>query len=187
MPTPTTLLMPRGTWGQPYRIGLVWELMAPTTLLAFCHAREVVGYCPTGVQGMVLGIAVGLSALPYFLRPFSGPYRAGVPGRLVLVGCASWRGAVSRGSMHPRSEKRVEVRSGVWLGLLVGEAIWRRARVGSERCSSSGRRGGPESEAGIVPPRSNLPVGDWIALSACRLGFWADLGVACRLQCCLLN
>ena len=27
-----------------------------------------------------------LCALPYFLRPFPGPYRAGVPGRLVLVG-----------------------------------------------------------------------------------------------------
>ena len=40
---------------------------------------------------MVLGIVVDLSALPYFLRPFPGPHRAGVPGRLVPVGfdCAS--------------------------------------------------------------------------------------------------
>ena len=32
-----------------------------------------------------------LCALPYFLRPFLGPYRAGVPGLLVPVGsdCAS--------------------------------------------------------------------------------------------------
>ena len=28
----TTLLMPRGMWGEPYRVCLVWELMAPTTL-----------------------------------------------------------------------------------------------------------------------------------------------------------
>ena len=38
----------------------------------------------------------------------------------------------------------------------------------------SGRRGEPESEAGAVPPRPGLPVGDWIALLACRLGIWAD-------------
>ena len=93
----------------------VGKMLAPTTLLEFCHAREVVGYCPAGVHGMVLGIAVDLSALPYFLHPFSGPYRAGVPGRLVPVGsdCASRRGVVSRGSAHPRSEKRVGVRSDV--------------------------------------------------------------------------
>ena len=36
----------------------VWEMSAPTTLLGFCHARKVAGYCPVGVQGMVLGIAV---------------------------------------------------------------------------------------------------------------------------------
>ena len=138
---------------------------------------------------MVLHLAVDLSALSYFLRPFPGPYRVGVPGRLVLVGsdCASRRGAVSRGSAHSRSEKRVRVGSGVWPGLPIGEAVRRRAEVGSERCSSSGRRGGSKSEAGVVPPQPGLPVGDWIALSACRLGFWADLGVACRLQCCLLN
>ena len=74
-------------------------MSAPTTLLGFYHTREVAGYCPAGVQGTVLGIAVDLSAPAYFLHPFPGPYRAGVPGRLVLVGsdCASWRRAVSRG------------------------------------------------------------------------------------------
>ena len=73
------------------------------------------------VISIVLGIAVDLSALPYFLRPFPGPYRAGVSGQLVPVGsdCASRRGVVSRGSAHPRSEKWVGVGSGVWPGLPV--------------------------------------------------------------------
>ena len=49
----------------------VGKMLTPTTLL-----EKVAGYCPTGVQGTVLGIAVDLSALPYFLHLFSGPYRA---------------------------------------------------------------------------------------------------------------
>ena len=52
----------------------VGKMSAPTTLLAFCHAREVTGYCPASVQGTVLGIAVDLSALPYFLHLFPSPY-----------------------------------------------------------------------------------------------------------------
>ena len=64
----------------------VGKISAPTTLLGFCHVREVAGYCPTGVQGMFLGIAVDLGALPYFFCLFLGPHRAGVPGRLVTVG-----------------------------------------------------------------------------------------------------
>ena len=146
-------------------------MSTPTTLLAFCHAREVAGYCSTGVQGTILGIAVDLSALPYFLRPFPGPYRAGVPGRLDPVGfdCASWRGVVSRGSVHSWSEKRVGVESGVWPGLSVGEAVRRWAGDQSER---SGRRGGPKSEAGVIPPRPGLLIRDWIVLLACRLGIW---------------
>ena len=93
----------------------IGKISAPTTLLWFCHAREVVGYCPAGVQGTVLDIVVDLIALPYFLRPFPGPHRAGVPGRLVPVGSdyASQRKAVSRGSVHPRSETRVGVVGGV--------------------------------------------------------------------------
>ena len=55
---------------------IIGKMSAPTTLLGFCHAREVTGYCPVGAQGMVLGIAVDLSALPYFLHLFSDPYRA---------------------------------------------------------------------------------------------------------------
>ena len=70
-------------------------MSAPTALLGFCRARRVAGYCLAGAQGTVLGIAVDLNALPYFLRLFLGPYRAGVPDRLVLVSsdCASRRGA----------------------------------------------------------------------------------------------
>ena len=113
-----------------------------------------------------------MSALPYFLCPFPSPYRAGIPGRLVPVGsdCASRRGVVSRGSAHPWSEKQVRVGSGVWPGLLVGEAV--RRRVG-DQSEHSGRRGGPESEAGAVSPRPGLPVGNWIVLLACCLGIWA--------------
>ena len=133
---------------------IIGEISAPTTLLWFCHARKVVGYCPAGVQGTVLGIAVDLSALSYFLCPFPGPRRVGIPGQLVPVGsdCASWRRAVSRGSAHPQSRTWVGVGSDVWPGLLVGKAVrrWagvgsetfrseRRARVGSGRRSSSAR------------------------------------------------
>ena len=100
-------------------------------------------YFPIGVQGMVLSIAVDLSALPYLLCPFPGPHRAGVPGRLVLVGsdCASRRRVVSRGLVRPRSE--------TWVGV-------------RKRCLTgpSGRRGGPESEASIVPSWPGLPVGE---------------------------
>ena len=52
----------------------VGKMSPPTTLLGFYRARKVAGYCPVGAQGTVLGITVDLSALPYFLRPFPGPY-----------------------------------------------------------------------------------------------------------------
>ena len=114
----------------------IGKMSAPTTLLG-----KVAGYCPAGVQGTVLDIVVDLSALPYFLHPIPGPYRAGVPGRLVPVGsdCASWRGAVSRGSVHPWSGTWVGVGSGVWLGLLVRDVIRRRAGFGSEAFRSERR------------------------------------------------
>ena len=86
--------------------------------------------------------------------------------------------------MHPWSETRVGVGGGVWPGLLVGEAVRRRARDRSER---SGQRGGLESEAGAIPPRPGLSVGDWIALPAYQLGIWAGLGVVSRSQFCLLG
>ena len=106
---------------------------------------------------MVLCLAVDLNALPYFLRPFPGPYRAGVPGRLIPVGsdCASRRGAISTGLVHSRSEKRVRVGSGA-LARPSGrrdrpEAGWRPKRalrserwagVGSGCRSSSARPSG---------------------------------------------
>ena len=77
---------------------------------------------------------------------------------------------MSRGSTHPRSETWVGVGSGVWPGLSVGEAVRRRAGDRSER---SGQRGGPESEAGAIPPRLGLSIKDWIAPLACGLGTWA--------------
>ena len=42
----------------------IGKMSASTTLLGFCYARKVARYCPAGVQGMVLGIVVDLSALP---------------------------------------------------------------------------------------------------------------------------
>ena len=96
MSAPTTLLMPQrhvggalsclsgvGVDGAHNTIG---EMSVPTTLLRFCHARKVIGYCLASVQGTVLGIEVDLSSLSYFLYLFPGPYRASVPGRLVPVG-----------------------------------------------------------------------------------------------------
>ena len=141
-------------------------MSAPTTLLEFYHAREVIGYCHAGAQDMVLGITVDLSALPYFLRPFPGPHRAGVPDRLVLVGsdCASRRGAVGRGQRFPSWRSGPESEVAFWPGLPVQETVQRQARDRSER---SGQRGGPESEASVVPPRPGLPVRDWIVLLAC--------------------
>ena len=173
MPAPTTLLMPRGMWGGALpclsSMGVdgahntVGEISAPTTLLGFCHAREVAGYHPAGAQGTVLGIAVDLSVLLYLPRPLPGPHRACVPGRLVLVGsdCASRRRAASRGSVHPRSETWVGVGSGVWPGLPVGEVGWSRKRalflLG--QAFRSERRAGVGSEH-RSSPWPGLPVGD---------------------------
>ena len=54
--------------------------------------RVLPGRC-TGYGPWYYGLT--LCALSYFLRPFPGPYRAGVPGRLAPVGtdCASRKGA----------------------------------------------------------------------------------------------
>jgi len=43
-----------------------------------------------------------------------------------------------------------------------------------------GQRGRPEPEVGVIPPRPNLLVGDWVALLTYRLGFWADPRVVRR-------
>ena len=82
-----------------------------------------------------------LCALPYFLCPFPGPRRAGVPDRLVPVDfdCASRRRAVSRGSAHPRLERWGRSRKRALF--LLGQTFRseRRAGVGNERCSSLAR------------------------------------------------
>ena len=72
-----------------------------------------------------------LCALPYLLRLFPGPYRAGVPGRLVLVGsdCASWRRAVSRAWHIP----------GRTCGVRVGSSALARPS-GSRGCPEAGWR-----------------------------------------------
>ena len=122
-------------------------MSAPTTLLGFCHVREVVGYCPAGIQGTVLGTAVDLSVLPYFFCSFIDPYRAGVPDRLVPVDsvCASRRRAVSRVFAYPGRRREVRVGGSALPGLPVREAVQRWAR---DRSEHSDRRGGPESENG---------------------------------------
>ena len=55
----------------------------------------------------------GLTSVPCFLRLFPGPFRAGIPDRLVLVGsgCASRRRAVSRASAYPGRRRGVRVGS----------------------------------------------------------------------------
>ena len=180
MSTPTTLSMPRGMWGEPYRMGVngayntVGENVGAyntTWALSWQGGCRVLFLQVYRVWSLVLRL--DLCALPYFLRPYPGPQRAGVPGWWVPVGSnrAGRMRALSSGSVHPRSKTRVKVGSGVWPSLPIGEAIWRRARDRSER---SGRRGGPKPEAGVVPPRPGLPVGDWICLLACHSGTWAS-------------
>jgi len=140
-------------------------MSTPTILLAFCHASEVVGYCAASVQGSVLGIVVDLSVLPYFLRLFSGPYRAGVPGRLVPVGsdCASWRRAVSRDSAHPR------------FGDTGRGQKWYLARPSGRRGRSeagrSGKRGLSVGEAGQSQKRASFLLGQTFR-SEIGLLFW---------------
>ena len=146
--------MPRDMWGKPYRKGVngahntVGENVGAynTAGVLSCQGgRRVLFLQVYKVRSPVLRF--DLCALPYFLRPFPGPYRAGVPNQLVLISsnCASWRRVVSRGLAHPQSETRVGVGSGVWPGLPIGEAIQRWA---GDRCKRSGQRGGLESENG---------------------------------------
>ena len=57
----------------------IGKISAPTTLLGSCHARKIAGYCPVGVQGTVLGIAVDLCALPNLLCSFPRSSPSGRP------------------------------------------------------------------------------------------------------------
>ena len=146
----------------------VGKMSAPTTLLGFYHARKVIGYYPVGVQGTVLGTMVDLSALPYFLRSFPGPYRADIPSRLVLASsdCASRRRAVSKVSTYPGRRRGVRVRNGAF-----GQAFQsERPSGGGLETKASAPVGevGQSQKAGVVPPRPDLLVGDWIALLAYR-------------------
>ena len=125
MPAPIILLMPQrhvggallclSSMGADGAHNTVGENVGAYNTSWVLSCQEVAGYYPTSIQGTVLGIAVDLSVLPYFFRPFPDPYQVGVPGRLVPVGsdCASQRGAVSRGLAFSRLEKRVGVGSGV--------------------------------------------------------------------------
>ena len=88
-----------------------------------------------------------LCALPCFLRSFPGPFRAGVPGRLVLVGsgCAGRRRAASRVFAYPGRRRGVGVGSSV----LARPSDWRgRPEVAGDRSERSGQRDGPESKNG---------------------------------------
>ena len=101
-----------------------------------------------------------------FLRLFPGPFRAGVPSWLVPVGsgCASWRRAVSRVFTYPGQRHGVGVGGSALPGLPVGETV--RRRLETEVSASVGDVG-RSRQAGAVPPRPDLPVGDWTVLLAC--------------------
>ena len=91
----------------------IGKMSAPTTLLGFCQAREVAGYCPAGVQGTVLGIAVNfecpalLSPSVSWSLPSGRPWSFGSQSALIALA-----GVVSRVQCI-RSKKRVGVGSGV--------------------------------------------------------------------------
>ena len=92
-------------------------MSAPTILFVSERLQSTI---PVGDRVRSLVSWFDLSALPCFLYSFPGPFWAGVPGRLVLVGsgCASQRRAVSRASVNP--SRRHGVRVGVGGSALPG-------------------------------------------------------------------
>ena len=60
-------------------------------------------------QGMVLGIVVDLSALPYLLHLLPGPTSSRHPGRSFPVGpdCVGREREATKGPAYPRSEEQV--------------------------------------------------------------------------------
>ena len=100
--------------------------------------------CPGGTvlqvrrawQGMVLGIAVDLSALPYLLQLLPGPTPSRCPGRSFPVGPdrVGREREARKGPAYPWSEERGRSRIAVppWLGLLVGAPT----RSPGRRCRS---------------------------------------------------
>ena len=92
------------------------------------HVRAVTEHY--SVQGMVPGIVV-LTCEPClaFLRTPSGSFRAGVPGRMALVGaeCAGSRRAVSKVPTSPGwRDAGSESEVGLGAGPPIGEAVRRR-------------------------------------------------------------
>jgi hypothetical protein len=129
-------------------------------------------YCPAAAQGTVFGMAVVLSILFFMLCLFLGSLPSGRPRS---VGPSRFRlrrldESCSRGSVYPRSEKRVRV----------GARRWALARS-------------PVGEAGRSRRRASFLFGQAFrserraALLVCSLGIWAGPGVARRSQRCLLG
>ena len=164
-------------------------------------------YCPTGVQGTVLGIAFDLSVLPYLLRPFpgfspSGRPRSVGPSRLRLR--QSEKSCKQRFGESPVGDAGQSRKRAPFLFCQAFRSEGR-AGVGSERCSSSarpsgrrggpksearpsGRRGGPESEVSERHSSLARPSGQRLDHHfGPSLGFWASPGVTCRSQCRLLG
>ena len=107
-----------------------------------------------------------LCTLPCLLHPFPGLFQAGVPGQSVPVGsgCASRRRAVSRVFAYLGRRRGVRVGGSALTGLPVGETA--RRRLETEVSAPVGEVG-RSRQAGVVPPRPDLPVDDWTALMAC--------------------
>ena len=113
-------------------------MSTPTTLLGLCHAKEVIGYYPVGVQGTVLGIPVDFERPALFAPPVSWSLPSGRPrsvGPSQLWLCQSeksykQRFGVSSVGDTGRSRKRC-----------IGQAFRseRRAGVGSRRRFSLAR------------------------------------------------
>ena len=117
--------LPYGSFSGPYN-PVEGDVGAYNTICV----RVAVEYC--SMHGMVPGTVV-LTCEPClaFLRTPSGSFRAGVPGRMALVGseCAGRRRAVGRvptssGQRDVGSESKV----GLGAGLPIGEAVWRRLK-----------------------------------------------------------
>ena len=145
-------------------------MSVPTTLFGLCRAREVVEYyfcrCTwygPWYCGLTCAPCLAFSIHSLVLTERASPIGWFQSALIVPVGDELWVG-VWRILGRRRGSKSEIV---LWPGLSVGEAVRRRARDQSKR---SGRRGGSESDTGVVPPRPDLPVGDWIVLRACCPG-----------------
>ena len=121
------------------------------------------------IQGMVPGIVV-LTCEPClaFLHTSSGPYRAGVPGRMALVGseCVGRRRVVSR--VLTRSGQRdagSELEVGLEVGLPIGEDV--RRWLKPELSSPFGEVGRSSRRAGVDFLGPGLPVGCWTVPLPC--------------------